>query len=171
MARSSDRDADDTGTERVIVNIDGLQELTAIREALDGIRQDIDWWIKNHRPEHWLPVQPVTTMPADAVVSLPNAKGSDVQSAVTRHHAPDTVPPQPTIKTATAPNEDLDDDTHFCCHAPDLQWTGNAHFPGVACQTCGYIVADCGSVVMQSSPEADPDPEPQEQQRALFSDD
>lgn len=39
-------------------------------------------------------------------------------------------------------------------------------FP-VARQNCGYIVADCGSVVMQPSPQAEPDPDPKEQQRDI----
>lgn len=167
MARSSERHADDPAVERVIVNIDGLEELAALRDALDGIRRDIDWWINNHRPEQWLPVQPITTMPAAAVASLPNHQRNTVPSVEARTHPRATSTPEPRPHTAAGPVESCDDETQFCCDAPDLQWTGDPQFPGVACMNCGYMVADCGSVVMQPSPEADP--EPKEQQRDLFA--
>lgn len=169
MARSSDRDADDRGAERVIVDIDGLQELSAIREALDGIREDIDWWLKNHRREQWLPIQPITSMPADPLA----ADWAQRVNKFTAADLPNNSAPAKSIPPTSPPSPEsgIDDETHFCCETPNLQWTGNPHVPGVVCMNCGYIVADCGSVVMQPSPEADPDPEPQEQQRALFSDD
>lgn len=172
MARSSDEAADDPTTERVIVTIDGLEALSAIGESLDRIRKSIDWWLSNRRRDEWLPVQPVTTLPDAAAtpttVQSLRTVAPDGRPMPLCHHP---VPTAPDTQTATAPAEGLDDETQFCCEAPDLQWTGDPHFPGVACMNCGYIVADCGSVVMQPSPEADPDPEPQEQQRALFSDD
>lgn len=166
MVRSSDRVAEDTGVERVIVNIHGLDELVAIREALDGVRQDIDWWINNHRPEQWLPVQPVTTVPANLLAPTRDDRSSNLPAARELARVSPTPPPP---QTATAPNDSPNEETQFCCEAPDLQWTGAPLFPGVACMNCGYIVADCGSVVMQPSPEADPDPEPKDQQRALFA--
>lgn len=172
MTRSPDRHADGTGTEHVIVDIDGLDELSAIREALDGIRDDVAWWLRNHRQEQWLPVQPITSMPLDPLAQ----DWAERLNKVTAADLPDNASPnrperlqrsQPPRPTRAA--EGLDDETQFCCEAPDLQWTGNAHVPGVACMNCGYIVADCGSVVMQPSPEADPDPEHKEQQRGLFA--
>lgn len=169
MARSPDRDAGHAPAERVIVHIDGLEELTAIREALDEIRGDIAWWINNHRGDQWLPVQPVSTLPTDADVSPRNGQCTDDSLPTTQRHARTPPPQQPSTTSSATPNEDLDDDIHFCCQAPDLQWTGDPHFPGVACMHCGYIVADCGSVVMQASLESDPDPEPKEQQRDLFT--
>lgn len=168
MVRSSDRDSEAPGVERVIVNIDGLQELTAIREALDGIRQDIDWWISNHRPEQWLPVQPVTTVPADLLAPAHDDRSSTLPAA--REHARATPTSKPRPQTSPGPNDSPNEETLFCCEAPHLQWTGDPQFPGVACRNCGYIIADCGSVVMQPSPEADPEPDPKDQQRALFSD-
>lgn len=165
MARSPDRDADEPAAERVIVNIDGLEELTAIREALDGIRQDIDWWINNHRREQWLPVQPVTTVPVDLLAPAHDDRSSKLPGA--REYAR-AIPTPPRPQTSNAPNDSPNEATQFCCAVPDLQWTGDPHFPGVACLNCGYIVADCGSVVMQPSTDADPDPYPKEEQRALF---
>jgi hypothetical protein len=78
-----------------------------------------------------------------------------------KQRAPRSAQPPDPIAT-----DGIEDETQFCCEAPDLQWTGGPQFPGVACQNCGYTVADCGSVVMQPSPQADP--EPKEEQRALF---
>lgn len=170
MTRSRDQEAGNTGADRVVVNIDGLQELASIRQALDGIRDDIAWWINNRRGDQWLPVEPYTAMPDAALASRPDDQTNDAPSATARNHPRGTPPPQPLSKTAAARNESLDDDTQFCCEAPDLHWTGDPLRPGVACMNCGYVVADCGSVVMQPSPEADPDPEPKEQQRGLFTD-
>lgn len=171
MAPSPDRDIDDAGTERVIVNIDGLDELGSIREALDGIRDDIEWWIKNHRREQWVPMQPITSMPIDPLAT----DWSDRLNKLSAADLPDNrarqrdEAQQSSQKPATA-DDGIDDERHFCCQQPDLQWTGDPQFPGVECMNCGYVVADCGSVVMHSSPQADPDPEPKEQQRALFAD-
>lgn len=168
MAPSPDIDIGEPGVERVIVNIDGLDELSAIREALDGIREDIDWWLNNHRREQWLPIQPITSMPLDPTAAdwserLNRFSTADVP-AMTAREQPlcEPRPTQPAMADA------IDGDRHFCCEHPDLKWTGDPQFPGVECMNCGYIVADCGSVVMQRSPEADP--EPKEQQRALFAD-
>lgn len=173
MAPSREPETDDTGVDRVIINIDGVDELSAIREALDGIRDDFAWWFNNHRREQWLPMQPITSMPIDPLAPnwaerLNKFTAADLPGNTVSN--PPHGRPRPETPQATQPAEGLDDETQFCCEAPDLQWTGNAHIPGVACMNCGYIVADCGSVVMQPSPEADPDPEPKEEQRGLFAD-
>ncbi|HET6884200.1 MAG TPA: hypothetical protein VFI31_28865 [Pirellulales bacterium] len=150
---------DDDDTERVIVNIDGLEELTAIRESLDGIREDFDWWLKNHRREQWLPMQPITSMPVDPLAPDWAERLNRFSAAdLSENLAPDVRQPQPQSDNAIATEGRIDDETQFCCDAPNLQWTGDPQFPGVACQNCGYIVADCGSVVMHPSPQADPDP-------------
>lgn len=164
MAPSPDIDTDDAGVQRMVVNINGFEELTAIREALDGIRQDIDWWINNHPRDQWLPVQPVTSVPAHLFAPANDSRSSNLPA--THEAARATPTPKPRSQTSTAPNDSPNAEAQFCCDAPDLQWTGDPHFPGVACMNCGYIVADCGSVVMQASPEADP--EPKDQQRDLF---
>ncbi len=160
----------DDGTDRVIVNIDGLEELAAIREALDGIREDLDWWLKNHRREQWTPMQPITSMPIDPLAPgwaerVNKFTADDLpENTATKRSAERRSPDKP---STTA--DGIDDETEFCCETPDLQWTGDPQFPGVACQNCGYTVADCGSVVMHPAPGADPNPEPKEQQRALFA--
>lgn len=171
MARSTDRDTGAPDTDpRVIVNIDGLDELSAIREALDAIRDDVAWWLNNHRREHWLPVQPITSMPVDPLAPdwaerLNKFTAADLPGNAHANRAAEHETP----KRPPSAAEGIDNGTQFCCDAPDLQWTGNPHVPGVACMHCGYIIADCGSVVMQPSPEADPDPELKEQQRDLFA--
>lgn len=163
MVRTADQHTKEADVDR---RIDGLDELSAIREALDGIRDDVAWWLNNHRREQWLPVQPITSMPLDPLAP----DWAQRLNTVTAADVPDASREQ-----LAAPNTPLyaersiDNETQFCCDAPDLQWTGNPHFPGVACMNCGYIVADCGSVVMQPSQEADADPEPKEQQRDLFA--
>lgn len=170
MSRSPETRSNEAGADRIIVNIDGFQELSAIREALDGIRQDIDWWINNHPGEQWLPVQPITSMPVDSAAPdwaerLNKLTATDPpENSQSKQRTPRSAPLPDPIAT-----DGLDDETQFCCEAPELQWTGDPYFPGVACQNCGYIVADCGSVVMQPSPQADPDPEPKEEQRGLFA--
>lgn len=169
MTRSSEQKGGDADVDRVIVNIDGLDELAAIREALDRIRDDLDWWMNNHRREQWLPVQPITSMPLDPLAPDWADRVNARTAADLPEKAPRTWPPPSPSSSAAAADERIDDETQFCCETPDLQWTGNPHVPGVACQNCGYIVADCGSVVMQPVPDADPDPNPKEQQRPLFA--
>jgi hypothetical protein len=171
MAASPDRDTDDASVERVIVNIDGLDELSAIREALDGIREDIDWWIKNHRREQWAPIQRITSMPINPLAADWSERLNEF-TAADLSGAPAHGRPKPRTPEQAAMAEDIDDDRHFCCEQPDLQWTGDPPFPGVACQNCGYTVADCGSVVLHPAPDDPPDAEANEPagpaQQALF---
>lgn len=170
MGASAEHHADQTDSDRVIVTIDGLEELSAIREALDDIRENLSWWLNNHRREQWLPVQPITSMPVDTAA----ADSAERLNTFAAGDPPENSPPTQRTRRSASPadsiaTDHIDDETQFCCDAPDLRWTGDPHFPGVACRNCGYIVADCGSVVMQPSPEADSDPEPREEQRGLFA--
>lgn len=169
MTRSSEQPTDSATVDRDSLSIEALEELSAIRETLDRIREDIDWSLKNQRREQWLPVQLITSMPADPLAPdwaerLNRFTAADLPDSTASKHEP----PQRHLDTSDTPASALDDETQFCCEAPDLQWTGHPQSPGVACQNCGYIVADCGSVVMQPSAQADPDPEPKEEQRNLF---
>lgn len=172
MTRSSNERTDGANADGVSVTIDGFAELSAIRETLDAIRDDIAWWINNHRDDHWLPVQPIASMPLQ---SLAPGWADTVHPRTAAEPPPNAnatrVAPATTSDAPRSSADGVDLETHFCCEAPELQWTGNPQFPGVACQNCGYIVADCGSVVMHPPPEADPDTAPKGQQRGLFAED
>jgi hypothetical protein len=164
-------DGHEHAMERLTEQLDSVgQELAGIRETLDTIRDDIAWWLKNQRREQWLPVQPITSMPVDPAAPdwadrLNRFTAADLSNGIQQNQ-----PDSHSASAAPVPVEDgIDDESQFCCDGPDLQWMGNPELPGVACQNCGYIVADCGSVVMQPSPQADPEPEPKEQQRNLFA--
>lgn len=161
--------------ERLILSTDGVDKLTGIRETLDEIRDDIGWWLKNNRQEQWGPIQPITSMPkdptapdwADRVNKFTAADLPDHRS----HHPPDS---RRASKACNEVASDIDEESQFCCDAPDLQWTGDPQFPGVACLNCGYTVADCGTVVVYPVPDAGEnvdDPGPTHQQQKLFGDD
>jgi hypothetical protein len=164
-------DGNENAIERLTEQLDNVgQELAGIRETLDTIRDDIAWWLKNQRREQWLPVQPITSMPVDPAAPdwadrLNRFTAADVPTGNQQNMPEPHVAPSRRADAA----DGIDDESQFCCDAPDLQWMGNPELPGVACQNCGYIVADCGSVVMQPSSQADPEPEPKEQQRNLFA--
>lgn len=155
MSRSHESTNDDPA-ERVIVNIDGLEELSAIREALDGIRRNIDWWLSNHRRDQWLPVKPITSMPVDPLATnwaerLNTFTADDLQkNSSSTQRTPRSAP-----QHAATTTDGIDDEPLFCCESPNLQWTGDPDFPGIACANCGYTAVDCGSVVMSPAP-ADP---------------
>ncbi len=36
----------------------------------------------------------------------------------------------------------------YCCDRPRLSWNGDPDAPGIACENCGYIVAELGSIVI-----------------------
>lgn len=38
-------------------------------------------------------------------------------------------------------------DALYCCDKPNLQWNGDPVAPGIACQGCGHVVAESGSLV------------------------
>jgi hypothetical protein len=172
MNRRNEQGSDEeAGIERLLEKMgDVEQELAFMRAEIDGIREDIAWWLKNNAKEQWVPIQPITSMSMDPLAP-------DWGERVNRFTAADLPPSAAGKRSQSLPPPDqngdlatgIDDETQFCCEAPNLQWTGDPQFPGVACKSCGYTVADCGSVVMQPSPEADPDPEPKEQQQALFA--
>jgi hypothetical protein len=155
MSRSREPTNDDAA-DRVIVKIDGLEELSAIREALDGIRQNIDWWMSNHHRDQWLPVKSITSMPIDPLATdwaerLNTFTSDDLpKNSSSKQRTPLSAPQHGANAT-----DGIDDEARFCCEAPDLQWTGDPDFPGIACANCGYTAVDCGSVVMSPAP-ADP---------------
>ncbi|HUY87323.1 MAG TPA: hypothetical protein VMV10_01180 [Pirellulales bacterium] len=165
MKRNPQSSADDGNSiEHLVEKLAGVEwELAGIRQILDAIRDELAWWQKNSRSDEWTPVQPITSMPRDPTAPdwaerLNRLSSNDL----TCQNAPSPAPAVPAGREG---------EPGFCCDTPDLQWTGDPQFPGVACRNCGYTVADCGSVVMHPAPGADPNPEPKpkEQQRALFA--
>jgi len=130
-------------------------ELTGIRRVVDEIHGDLEWAAKNHRPDDWRPIQPITSLPLDPLAA-------DWAQRVNRFAAPDIAPAlQPTepvsgtnvVADHAVASDDDAEQLVFCCDTPNLIWTGDPEYPGVGCANCGYMVAECGSVVMSPAPD------------------
>jgi hypothetical protein len=55
----------------------------------------------------------------------------------------------------------------YCCASPQLEWNGDPVAPGIACESCGYVVAELGTLV-NCREEPDAEEEPRDPQKALF---
>jgi hypothetical protein len=133
---------------------DVRDDLTDIRRVVDDIHGDMEWATRNRQTDEWRPIQSITSMPLDPLAA-------DWAERLNRFTAADILQPRSLAAPVTAstaadrPAEDNDDAEQlvFCCESPHLIWTGHPDYPGVGCANCGYVVADCGSVVMSPPPE------------------
>ena len=41
----------------------------------------------------------------------------------------------------------------YCCDKPDLRWNGDPDHPGVSCESCGFTVAENGSLMAYTDEE------------------
>ncbi len=153
--RPNDRLDEETITSLTAALDEVRDEMTGIRRVVDEIQGDVEWVARNRHADEWRPIQPITSLPLDPLAP-------DWAQRVNRFTAAD-IPPTlrptgPTIVTndVTGPpakNDDEVEQPDFCCDSPHLSWTGDPDFPGVGCANCGYVVADCGSVVMSPVPD------------------
>lgn len=56
----------------------------------------------------------------------------------------------------------------YCCDRPRLSWNGDPDAPSIACENCGYIVAEFGQVRANAPATEKPAAEPQQRQGNLF---
>jgi hypothetical protein len=166
---------DDETIASLTASLDEVQdELAGIRRVVDEIQGDLEWVTRNPRADEWRPIQPITSIPF-------NPLAADWAERVNRFTAADIPQAESLAEPATAstaagdgPAEDDDDAEQlvFCCDSPALIWTGHPDYPGVGCANCGYMVADCGSVVMSPPPDVHgcelPLEPPGPEQRQLF---
>lgn len=68
------------------------------------------------------------------------------------------------------------DSVEYCCDSPRLAWNGDPDAPGITCESCGYIVAELGGVVIyrdddvrkKSETNVNTGPAVQQRQSSLF---
>jgi hypothetical protein len=55
-----------------------------------------------------------------------------------------------------ASSTDAEPEGQYCCSSPKLTWNGDPDTPGVACEHCGFMVAEDGAVTYGEKPFGDP---------------
>ena len=124
------------------VAVEQLKEETRLlRTSLDELRDDVVWAVRQ-------------------------VLAAGHQSSGTSPAAPRDPPfGEPTVdlegKTHAAPSEPVghavdDGQDSYCCDRPKLTWNGDPDAPGVACENCGYVIADNGSVVIWRDEDYEP---------------
>lgn len=103
------------------------EEARILRQAIDELRDDVVWSAREvlaagdcHAPGH-----------------------------LRRQYdplAPDSAP-MAIDRAASAPAEGVES-VEYCCEVPRLTWNGDPAYPGVACENCGFVIADQGSAVI-----------------------
>jgi hypothetical protein len=124
-----------TGSDRtpdLHVAVDQLrEEIRILRTAIDEMRDDVVWAARQVLSTGYdlipegMPVRPLDPLAPDAELHYRPATGMNPQ------HSPES-------------SRGLG----YCCESPRLSWTGDPELPGIACQHCGYLVADEGEVLI-----------------------
>jgi hypothetical protein len=127
------------------------EEARLIRMSLDELRDDVVWAARQ------------VLAAGDAVAPGQLRRQYDPL-------APDTAAPgSPPLDHHDS--EDSEGVT-YCCEAPALRWNGDPDYPGIACENCGYLVAENGSVTIwrddPDKPNADGPAKPEQRQGSLF---
>lgn len=140
------------------------EETRILRQSLDELRDDVVWAARQ-------------VLSAGEAVS-PNCLPRRPRDPL----APDAFSPEEVesradheVQAGDRPQENRDaaETTEYCCDSPRLAWNGDPDYPGVACENCGYVVAELGSLVILQTDDEPPEPseaEPHssEQQAQLF---
>jgi hypothetical protein len=124
------------------------EEVRLLRMAIDELRDDVVWVARQ--------VLNAGHQAAPAEVSL---------------RPVDPLAPDADFRQPLSPREADEDreSVEYCCAAPRLTWNGDPDTPGIACENCGYIVAENGSVVIwRGEEEPGPQPTRPDQQARLF---
>lgn len=132
------------------------EEARLLRMALDEIRDDVVWATRQVLAAGY--EVSGTPPPAQRDALAPHAEPQPLQS-----------------KRTSQPIESAAESGPYCCDRPNLRWNGDPDMPGVACENCGYVIAEGGSVVIwrdepeESTPNAaEQSAEPEQRQGSLF---
>jgi hypothetical protein len=103
------------------------EEVRLLRMAIDELRDDVVWAARQ------------------VLIS-----GHQVAPAEVPLTPVDPLAPDADFGQAPAPAEmdEVPESVEYCCDAPRLTWNGDPDTPGIACENCGYIVAENGSVII-----------------------
>lgn len=127
------------------------EETRTLRQSIDDLRDDVVWAARQCLAAGYEVMGKPPPAPVDPL-------------------APDADLHQP---QAPRPSRDETDSAEYCCDCPRLTWNGNPDAPGIACENCGYVVAEMGQVAIwrdePGTPATDtPAAEPEQRQGKLF---
>ncbi|HEX3659368.1 MAG TPA: hypothetical protein VHV55_26505 [Pirellulales bacterium] len=131
------------------------EETRLLRMAIDELRDDVVWAARQvlatgYHAAGMPPPPPRDPLAPDMPVAAPRERESPANESI--------------------------ESGPYCCDRPKLRWNGDPDSPGVACGSCGYIIAENGSVVIwrdeadepATGPTATPAPTPEQRQSSLF---
>lgn len=161
MAKATTNKLTSGDVQDLAVAVEQLTEETRLlRMSLDEIRDDVVWATRQVLATGYRVSGTSAPEPCDPL-------------------APDMRPAAPRQRATSSPIEDAMDDAPdqaesgpYCCERPRLSWNGDPDSPGVACENCGYVIAENGSVVIwrdedEASTDGKPE-EPEQRQGSLF---
>lgn len=136
------------------------EEVRLLRTAVDELRDDAIWAARQALAVGDSLVPGHLRRQYDPLV--PDSSDSETEEP--------TVPPP---MDHAMDHADEDAESSYCCERPMLAWNGDPDVPGVACENCGYVVVENGSVIIwreYDDESADATPKQAEQRQGnLFS--
>jgi hypothetical protein len=161
--RAHDRTGAGDAQELAVTVAQLTEETRLLRMSLDELRDDVVWAARQVLAAgHEVAPAQVPCKPID-----PLAPDADFRQYPVHDGAPGGT-------SGGREPQRLDDaceSVEYCCNAPRLTWNGDPDTPGIACESCGYIVAENGSIVIwrdDSEPEPKPAARAQDRQSQLF---
>ena len=131
------------------------EEARLLRMSLDELLDDVIWAARQVLTTGYQASGTAAPMPNDAFA-----------------HPGSTTP---VTENGSGHSREVNEGGEYCCVSPRLTWSGDPDAPGVACENCGYVIAENGSVVIwrdeASEPEstkAERQTEPEQRQGNLF---
>lgn len=135
------------------------EEARLLRISLDEIRDDVAWAVRQVLATGYQVSGTPAPEPRD-----PLAPDMFPSASVPQRDAP-------VCEHAMDP-ADESVESSYCCDRPRLAWNGDPEAPGVACENCGYVIAENGSVVIWRDEDDEPADtaatEPEQRQGNLF---
>lgn len=110
------------------------EETRLLRSSLDELRDDVVWAARQVLSAGYF----VTGTPPP------------------EPHDPLSQSPSPRSGAFSLPQNEATESGPYCCDQPKLSWNGDPDSPGVACESCGYVIAENGSVVIWCDESDDP---------------
>jgi hypothetical protein len=150
VSRVAERKANrrDKATELSIAVTQLSEEVRILRMAVDELRDDVVWAARQVLAAGYEVSGQPSPQPVD-----PLAPDADYQPYCPQH-----------------PSE-LPDGLLYCCESPRLAWRGPPDLPGIACENCGYLVAEEGNIEIwrsESASEGSQSEGPIHQQQHMF---
>jgi len=122
------------------------EETRLLRMSLDELRDDVVWAARQVLAAGYQATGSAPPVPGDPLArDLGPSQPRSRPESLTVEHAMDRV-------------TEGDEGAPYCCDRPRLAWNGDPDAPGVACENCGYVVADMGNVIIWRAESKDQPP-------------